>query len=147
MKLIDLPPTWLVAFLAAGWLQAQMLPVVGFGAWADVVGTALVVLGFALMGLAAVEFLRHRTTIVPRQDASALVASGIFRFTRNPIYLGDLMLLVGFGLRWDSILCLILAPVFVRIITSRFIFDEEAHLAGKFGVAFEDYRAQVRRWI
>jgi len=147
MKWIDLPPVWLAAFVALGWAQARYLPVFSFGRWGDWIGAALVLGGLGLMLAAAVEMRRHRTTIIPHQMPDAMVSSGIFGITRNPIYLGDALVLAGLGLRWDSILAILSLPVFVRLVTKRFIEGEEARLRQRFGPAFDDYSGRVRRWI
>lgn len=147
MKWIDLPPVWLALFAALGWAQARYLPVLSFGRWGDWIGAALVLGGLGLMLAAAVEMRRHRTTIIPHQMPDAMVSSGIFGITRNPIYLGDALVLAGLGLRWDSILAILSLPVFVRLVTKRFIEGEEARLRQRFGPAFDDYSGRVRRWI
>jgi protein-S-isoprenylcysteine O-methyltransferase Ste14 len=88
MKWIDLPPVWLGAFVALGWVQAEWWPVGSFGAFGDWAGALLVATGLALAIAAAVEFRRARTTIIPHEEPSAIVTSGVYRLSRNPIYLG-----------------------------------------------------------
>ena len=146
MKWIDLPPVWLGAFAALGWVQAAQFPLGSFGAVGDRVGALLVVAGLALAVAAAVELRRARTTIIPHEEPSAIVTSGIYRFSRNPIYLGDALILAGLGLRWDSALALMLVPFFVAVITARFIRPEEARLRARFGAEFDAWAARVRRW-
>ena len=63
------------------------------------------------------------------------------------IYLGGALVLAGRGLRWDSPIAIVCIPVFMWVVTRRFILGEEARLSEKFGAAFDDYAAQVRRWI
>ena len=146
MKWIDLPPVWLGAFVALGWVQAEWWPVGSFGAVGDWVGGVLVVIGLALAVAAAVEFRRARTTIIPHEEPSAIVTSGVYRLSRNPIYLGDALILTGLGLRWDSVLALVLVPVFVAVITARFIVPEEGRLKARFGAEYAAWAARVRRW-
>jgi protein-S-isoprenylcysteine O-methyltransferase Ste14 len=146
MKWIDLPPVWLGLFVALGWVQAARFPLGSFGAAGDWIGALLVGAGLALAIAAAVEFRRARTTIIPHEEPSAIVTSGVYRFSRNPIYLGDALILAGLGLRWDSVLALVLVPVFVAVITARFIRPEEARLRVRFGAEFEAWAARVRRW-
>lgn len=146
MKWIDLPPLWLGLFAALGWVQAHWWPLGSFGAVGDWAGAALVVAGLALAVAAAVEFRRARTTIVPHLEPSAIVTSGVYWISRNPIYLGDALILAGLGLRWDSVLALGLVPVFVAVIAARFIHPEEARLRARFGPAFDAWAARVRRW-
>jgi protein-S-isoprenylcysteine O-methyltransferase Ste14 len=146
MKWIDLPPVWLAVFVALGWVQARWWPVGSFGALGDWVGALLVAAGLALAVAAAVEFWRARTTIIPHEEPSAIVTSGVYRLSRNPIYLGDALILTGLGLRWDSVLALVLVPVFVAVVTARFIMPEEGRLKARFGPEWEAWAGRVRRW-
>jgi protein-S-isoprenylcysteine O-methyltransferase Ste14 len=146
MKWIDLPPVWLTAFVGLGWAQAAWFPVGSFGAAGDWAGALLVAVGLALAIAAAVAFRRARTTIIPHEEPSAIVTSGVYRLSRNPIYLGDALILAGLGLRWDSVLALLLVPVFVAVITARFIVPEEGRLRARFGAEFGAWAARVRRW-
>jgi protein-S-isoprenylcysteine O-methyltransferase Ste14 len=103
--------------------------------------------GLVLMLLAVIEMRKFRTTVLPHMQAAHLVTSGIFKRTRNPIYLGDALLLAGFCLRWEAVLALPLVPLFVWVIERRFILAEEARLARKFGNAYGSYMRNTRRWI
>lgn len=149
LKWIDMPPVWLLAFLVTAWMQATYLPMwLDFGgAWADLAGGLLVGGGVLLVVLAATEFRRHRTTIVPHQEAERLIQSGIFTRSRNPIYLGDGLILAGFILRWDAVLALPLIPIFFWIIEKRFIIPEEDRLRRKFRMDFARYCEKTRRWL
>jgi protein-S-isoprenylcysteine O-methyltransferase Ste14 len=146
MKWIDLPPVWLGVFVAFGWMQATWWPLGSFGPVGDWVGALLVAAGLALAISAAVEFRRARTTIIPHEEPSAIVTSGVYRLSRNPIYLGDALILTGLGLRWDSVLALVLVPVFVAVITARFIGPEEGRLKARFEAEYAAWAARVRRW-
>ena len=87
MKFLDIPPVWLTGFVALAWLQSQFLDVdIRFGFdFSGQLGTAFVLVGLILIGFAAFEFYRKRTTIVPHMNPSALIQSGIFLRSRNPI--------------------------------------------------------------
>jgi protein-S-isoprenylcysteine O-methyltransferase Ste14 len=149
MKWIDLPPVWLAAFLALAWVQADRFSfALGFGGpWAGFLGGLLVGGGLLLMLLAVYEFRRHRTTVIPHREADAMVTTGIYSRTRNPIYLGDAMILTGMILYWDAVLALPLIPVFVWLIERRFVIPEENRLRRKFRADFARYEAKVRRWV
>lgn len=147
MKMIDLPPVWLALFLAAAWWIGKASALSLGGGWADFLGGIAVGAGVILMVLAVIEMRRHRTTVVPRREADALVQSGVFKRTRNPIYLGDALILLGMILYWDAPLALPLVPVFVWWIERHFILDEEARLSRRFGPAFRQYRNRTRRWL
>ncbi len=99
------------------------------------------------MLLAVTEMRKRRTTIIPHRDADALVTSGIFKRSRNPIYMGDALILLGLILRWDVPLALPLVPLFVWIIERRFIIPEEGRLRTKFRQDFHRYSEKTRRWV
>ncbi|WP_116597269.1 methyltransferase family protein [Primorskyibacter marinus] len=149
MKWLDLPPVWLVGALGLAWAQKTWAPLgLSFGpVWADLLGGMLVGGGLLLMVLAVYEMRSKRTTVVPHRIPDALVTTGIFSRTRNPIYLGDSMILTGLILYWDAVLALPLVPIFVWLIEVRFILPEEARLRRKFVAQFARYTQQVRRWV
>jgi protein-S-isoprenylcysteine O-methyltransferase Ste14 len=140
------PPTWLALFLALAWVQSRVLPLVDAGPAGRIAGAALIAAGLGVMLLAAIQFLRHRTTVLPREMPTAMIHSGIYRLSRNPIYLADALILAGAALRWDAG-ALILVPLFMAIIRNRFILGEEAGLRARFGPVFDAYAARTRRWI
>lgn len=149
MKWIDIPPVWLLAAVTATWVIGQAQP---FGLSlafpiTQLLGGLLVGAGVILMALAAIEMRKRRTTIIPHMEANSLVTSGIFKRTRNPIYLGDAAILAGLALRWDAVLALILVPIFIWIIEKRFIIREENMLRRKFHADFARYEQKTRRWI
>lgn len=146
-RMLDWPPVWLGLCLAAAWGLAQAVPLRLFGAAGDVAGAMLVLAGLVLMALAVWDMGRARTTIVPRRAARQLVTSGVFGFSRNPIYLGDSLVLMGACLMFDTVLGFVLVPVFVWVINTRFIEGEEAHLAQVFGEDYSNWCAKVRRWV
>ncbi|MBV2361388.1 isoprenylcysteine carboxylmethyltransferase family protein [Thalassococcus sp. CAU 1522] len=144
-----MPPVWLLAFLVLAWFQKTYLPMgLGLGpVWADLLGGLLVGGGAILMGLAFAEFRRHRTTIIPHETPERLITSGIFKRSRNPIYLGDVLILSGLILYWDAVLALPLIPVFVWVLEKRFIEPEERRMRRKFLADFTSYTQQTRRWL
>ena len=149
MNKVDVPPVWLAVFVAFAWIQSDYIAFgLGFGgAWADFAGGLLVGGGLVLLVIAAVEFRRHKTTIIPHETASALIQSGIFSKTRNPIYLGDVLILAGLILRWDAVPSLALVPIFVWVLEKRFIIPEEDRMRRTFRTDFARYEAKVRRWV
>ncbi len=149
MKMVDIPPVWLAGFVGLAWAQATYYPFgLSFGGpWADFLGGVLVGGGILLMLLAVYEFRRFRTTVIPHRQASALVQSGIFSRSRNPIYLGDALILAGLILRFDAVLSLPLIPIFVWAIEKHFIILEEDRLRRAFHADFARYERKVRRWV
>ena len=147
-KLIDIPPMWLALFLAMAWVQSVRWPLGPSGmALVDLAAGVLVGGGILLMGLALWEMRRARTTVMPHLDADALVTSGVFARSRNPIYLGDVSLLTGLILYWNAWPSLVLVPLFVWLITDRFIRPEEDRLRRRFGRQYEHWAQRVRRWV
>lgn len=144
-KEIDFPPVWLAGFAALGGFVGRFAPVeLGFN---SIFGAVLILLGLAVMLVAAGQMMLARTTVIPHRDPTALVMNGIFSLTRNPIYLGDALVLTGLYLHWDALLALPLVLLFMIVITRRFIRPEEARLESAFGEVFAEYRTRTRRWL
>jgi len=149
MKWIDIPPVWLLGCIVLAWVQSAYygLGLSFGGVWADFAGGLLVGGGLVLMALAFAEFRRHRTTIIPHQEAERLIQTGIYRRSRNPIYLGDMLILAGLILRWDAVLSLPLLPVLLWVLETRFVIPEENRLRRKFRAEFGRYCLKTRRWV
>ena len=110
-------------------------------------GLALTFVGF-LLGIASfIEFRRARTTLDPHGSTKQMVTSGIYRFTRNPIYLGFLLMVIGLPLNSGLIWGIVLAPFYVLLMNRLIIQHEEAYLERKFGNRYTGYTARVRRWL
>jgi protein-S-isoprenylcysteine O-methyltransferase Ste14 len=109
-----------------------------------VIGTAL---WLALDGAAMLFFRRAGTSMVPMNPTTALVTTGPYRFTRNPMYLGMAFLYIAFALAFGVIWALVLLPVVIAAVDQLVIALEEAYLVRKFGQAYRDYMTQVRRWL
>ena len=140
------PPTWLLLMIALAALQARYLPLIDAGRPGRIAGTVLIVGGLFIFTAALLQFRRHRTTVMPRETPVALIDTGIYRLSRNPIYLADALFLAGAALWWDAA-SLLLVPLFVMIITRRFILGEESGLRAVFGATFDRYAARTRRWL
>ena len=149
MKWIDIPPVWLFVALMITWGISTVQPsfMANGGPITDLLGGLLVGGGLVLILLAAAEMRKKRTTIVPHMDAAFLVTTGIFGRSRNPIYLGDALILAGLALRWDVPVALLLVPLFMFTITERFIVPEENRLRVKFRADFARYCQKTRRWV
>lgn len=154
MKWLELrvpPPLILLVSMALAWLIDRFLPQARFDFPGRVaVSIAVAVLGIAVSVSGVREFRRVRTTVNPLrpQEATALVDSGIFARTRNPMYLGLMLVLTGFGLWRGNVAALLLSVLACAAYLTRFqILPEEGVLAEKFGMAFRAYTRRVRRWI
>jgi len=152
MKLrLRIPPLAVVALAGGlGWTAAHIVPALNieFPARAQLAATfGLLGITCSLLGVAA--FRRARTTVNPMTpDATtALVVSGIYRVTRNPMYLGFLLLLLAEIVWLANPVALLVAPAFVLYLSRFQIGPEEIALQARFGAEFNSYATRVRRWI
>jgi protein-S-isoprenylcysteine O-methyltransferase Ste14 len=115
----------------------------------DSMAILLVAVSLYILLSSVLSFRRHETTTNPLvpDRASSLVRSGVFRFTRNPMYLGMLLALTAWAVWLSNWLGVLVLAGFVAYITRYQIMPEERALAAKFGSAFDEYAARVRRWI
>jgi protein-S-isoprenylcysteine O-methyltransferase Ste14 len=145
MKHLNLPPVWLAAFIAAAFGMAEFSAPFGDTlAWP---GWILIGAGIALAAWSAVAFRKARTSIVPHRSPSALVDTGPYRFSRNPIYLADLVILAGAALILGAPLALILLVPFQQVLLRLFVLPEEALLTRELGRPYLDFKKRVRRWL
>ncbi|WP_372422683.1 methyltransferase family protein [Salinarimonas chemoclinalis] len=142
------PIVYLAAIVAGFTIERNLAPTSHGGGMAlGVLGVAMILGGLGLDLWTASTFSRARTTILPHRGAKALVTSGPFRFSRNPIYLGNSMLVAGLGLVFDNLWLVGFAVVAAFSVQKLAIEREEAHLARRFGAQWQAYAARVRRWI
>ena len=144
------PPAVAAAIAVAMWATSRLAPLLQIPSalrLATAAAILLVGIGFSAGGVLA--FRRARTTLNPTkpEQASSLVRSGVYRVTRNPMYVGLLCVLVAWAVFLSSAWAL-LGPVVYVLYIGRFqIAPEERALATLFGSEFSDYRAKVRRWL
>lgn len=143
-----LPPLFtlilIVAMAALGWLLPLLRLWQGPVRYVGVIPLAI---GVVLNLVSAGMFKRSATTIKPFGDPSALVLGGFYRYTRNPMYLGFLLILLGVGLLLGNAASLLVLPLYVAFITHRYIRHEEQSMEARFGNEYRSYKARVRRWI
>ena len=143
-----LPSIWLLLAVGLMLLAARYIPLMEIpGVAPDLVGTALAGLGLIMLAWSVSGFLKAGTNPVPFQEASALVTSGFYRITRNPMYLGMLLLLLGIALKSGRLGAFLPIPVFAVIIHFRFILPEERFMEDAFGDEYLQYKSRVRRWL
>ncbi|MBN8551754.1 MAG: isoprenylcysteine carboxylmethyltransferase family protein [Caulobacterales bacterium] len=145
------PPLIYFGFLLLGWvLDAQVLHLrmpfdltlpVKIGA------VVLILVGLGLEMWAGGLFRRAGTNVVPWSPSTALVASGPYRFSRNPMYVGFTLVYLGLALGLQSPSALILLLPCLALMTWGVILREERYLAARFGQAYLDYKDRVRRWL
>jgi protein-S-isoprenylcysteine O-methyltransferase Ste14 len=143
-----LPPAILlctiVAMIALQWIApaVQLVP----GLW-RCAGAPFVAAGLALNLWADSLFKHHGTAVSPRASSTALVEEGPFAFSRNPMYLGMLLLLIGIAIGLGGATPWLAIAVFAWILDARFIAPEESKLTQTFGQRYLEYSARVRRWL
>jgi protein-S-isoprenylcysteine O-methyltransferase Ste14 len=113
------------------------------------IAIAFAVAGAVTVILGVLSFRRARTTVNPMKpgSASSLVCSGVYTWTRNPMYLGLLVALTGWGAFLSNALALLFLPAFILYMNRFQIEPEERALTTLFGQEFIDYKSQVRRWL
>jgi protein-S-isoprenylcysteine O-methyltransferase Ste14 len=143
-----LPPFVLLGFLALGLLLAFLAPIpVLPKVAARILGIIVIVVSIVLAPLAVSEIIRAKTALDVRKPATALVSSGVFRISRNPIYLSMVLLVIGVGLALNSGWSILLAAPMGGVLWLTAIRPEERHLEGKFGEAYHAYCAETPRWL
>ncbi len=148
---LRVPPV-VVMVITAGLmgLVATQLPTLIFAVPGRAVVTSLLVAAGIVVALAGVvRFRRAATTVNPTRpdNASSLVVSGIYRVTRNPMYLGMLLILTGWAVWLAHPFSLLMLPLFVVYLNRFQIRPEERALRAKFPEAFDTYARRVRRWL
>ncbi len=143
-----LPPVWLLLTLAAMTVLHYLLPLIRLitPPW-TYTGVSLIVSGIAIAAIGASSFRRAGTPVIPFEPSTTLVTGGLYRFTRNPMYLGMVAALIGTGLFFGTIGSWLPIPVFILIIRNNFILGEERFLEQIFGKQYSDYKTRVRRWL
>ncbi|MEL6946123.1 MAG: isoprenylcysteine carboxylmethyltransferase family protein [Pseudomonadota bacterium] len=146
-----LPPVMTVAtlglcyalhvFLPLGWEPEEVTT------FARYTGVLLIFIAFGMDIWAALTFRRYRANIMPHRAATAVISDGPFAYSRNPIYLANVLMVAGFGFalgsRWFFIGALVLFVLLQELAIKR----EERHMDAKFGATWRDYAKAVRRWI
>lgn len=144
------PPAVAVAAALIIWGISRLTPQVEMPSSVRIVASlALVVVGVVLAVAGILSFRRARTTVHPTrpEEASSLVCTGVYRFTRNPMYLGLLLVLVAWAVFLSSPWALLGAAAFVLYLSRFQIAPEERALSKLFGNEYASYKASVRRWL
>jgi len=148
---LKIPPAMLVLlFAVVMWFVSSM------SSWVVIqipgkewVAGALWLMGFALIIVAAVEFISAKTTVNPLTPglATSIITTGVYRLSRNPMYVGFLLMLAAWGVFLANVLSVLLLPLFVVYLNRFQIIPEENALLAKFGDDYARYLKSVRRWV
>jgi protein-S-isoprenylcysteine O-methyltransferase Ste14 len=153
MRALDLkiPPVALTAIFALlMWLIAASVPALSLALpWRAALALMSVAAGFAVALAGVIAFRRAKTTVSPLtpETTSAMVTSGVYGVSRNPMYVGFLLVLIGWAAFLSHALAFALLPLFVAYMNRFQIEPEERALSAKFGGQFQEYRRSVRRWV
>ena len=143
------PPVYLALFLLAQWGLDTHYPVLNFAptVWLFWLGAGLIAASVLVVLLINFQFKKAETSIIPYKESDALLTSGFFAYSRNPIYLMMATVLLGAALMFSSLAPFLPVFVFPILIQWRFIKAEEAMVEEAFGEEYREYKASVRRWI
>jgi len=148
---LKIPPVALILLVAAlMWLASWAMPTFRFEfPSSNVFALSAAIFGAIISGLGIVSFRQARTTVNPMKPdtTSSLVVSGIYRWTRNPMYLGFLLVLLGWALFLSNALAFVLLPAVIFYMDRFQIEPEERALHSLFGQQFVIYTSRVRRWL
>lgn len=142
-----LPPAYFGLAILLMFLLHYLAPLARIISSSLGLGIGLIALGLFVALAGRLQFKWHDTTVKPFQESSALVTVGVYRITRNPMYLGMVLFLTGIATAMGTLTPFLVIPLFAALINTRFILREERHLTEQFGQEYEDYRKRVRRWI
>ena len=143
------PPFVLSALIAAGFFARWLWPWPFLpGGWLRIAAGLIVMAGGLAVALAAERaFKAARTHVRPDKPTTAIVSTGVFGYSRNPMYLGMAFLLGGLGIAANALWFWLAVPILMAALLKQAIWPEEAYLEHKFGQDYLNYKAKVRRWI
>ena len=142
------PLAWALAVivgLALDWLLPS--PFLPFGLPAALLGAMVFVIALALFAWAIITITRAGSSVPTNRPTTTIVDTGPFRFTRNPIYMGMFLGLIGLAIGFDNLWLLVTLVPFVLVIRYGVVAREEVYLERKFGDVYRGYRSRVRRWL
>lgn len=148
---LKVPPVVLVLIIALMmWGTAELIASFSFSFFVSSFVALLIAFSgvvFALLGV--YQFRKQGTTVDPRipEQSASLVTSGVYQFSRNPMYVGMLLMLVGWGIYLGNIASFFMLPIFILYMNRFQIMPEETFMAEKFGLAYQQYKKSVRRWL
>lgn len=140
------PPILVAAILAAVWAMRGMVAA-PLGLAFPVLGNVVFLVALGLVLWALFSLFRAGTNPRPDTPDQALVEGGPFRFSRNPIYLGFVLVVLGFALRWGDLWGWLAVAATQQLLDRLIARQEEPYLKARFGDAYQAYAARVRRWV
>jgi len=143
-----LPPTYLFVSILVMVALHFLFPIskITLFPW-NLLGAIPFTFGLAASLIADSAFKKHKTTVKPFEVSTVLITCGIFRITRNPMYLGFVLILIGISIFMGSLTPYMVIPIFAILMHVVFIRAEERILQDAFGESWLEYKQSVRRWI
>lgn len=144
-----IPPAVMAIFAVLMWGIAQVTPAFNIGPLGNIISKIFLIAGFAILFIAAFYFFKAKTTLNPinPSSSSALVTTGLYKFSRNPIYVADVLFLLSWGFYMSNIFSLLIILGFMPYLNRFQIVPEERALEELFGADYAAYKRNVRRWI
>ena len=150
LKLKVPPPIYALTIATLMWLLNSFIPIVSifYGPW-NTLGWFFIVAGLIIDLWSVGLFWKQKTTVNPLKpdNSKSIVVDGMYQYSRNPMYLGMLSILLGVAILLGNLSALLCLPLFVVLITTQQIIPEEMTLTNKFGQEYLDYKHRVRRWL
>jgi protein-S-isoprenylcysteine O-methyltransferase Ste14 len=140
------PPVLMLIHLVAAFLLGWLVPI-NLPQWVEFIGWGVVAFGLVVAFGGLRQLIRAHTSPDPHASTTSVVTTGVYRFTRNPIYLGYFCMTLGLPLIFGNVWGLVVAPVQAYFFNRLIITREESYLSGKFGQDYSDYKSKVRRWV
>jgi protein-S-isoprenylcysteine O-methyltransferase Ste14 len=147
---IPWPPIILIGAIIAAIVLSNLYPI----SWpglndlpARIIGIAVGAGGILLAAWSIWSLHRAKTTVMPHLGSDNLVTTGPYTRFRNPIYIADVMMMLGVAELTKNVWFVVAAAVFILLVTFLAIIPEERHLEARFGDAYRDYKARSRRWL
>lgn len=143
-----MPTAWLLAAIVAMIALHFLVPGVRvIPSWWNLMGLIPLALGVAINLAADRSFHQAHTTVRPFEESTALLTTGMYRLSRNPMYLGFVLILVGVGVIMRSLTPYLVVVAFAILLDRAYVTVEERMLAARFGAGWEAYRRTTRRWL
>ena len=150
MKLLIPPPIYALIIGASMWFLNGNYPIVSFiGAPWNKIGLVLIIIAGSFDVWSILLFFKKHTTPNPMkpENTTGIVTNGLYKVSRNPMYVGLLTILTGYAIWLGSLTPFFVLPLFYLLITEMQIKPEEEILEKKFGQEYLDYKMRVRRWL
>jgi protein-S-isoprenylcysteine O-methyltransferase Ste14 len=145
------PPLIYAAFFLLSFLLQGYFTIKGafffHSHWANIFGSIFYFVGVAFIFPAGFEFVKSKNTVITAKPATSLQTNGIYSISRNPMYLGLVLIYLGLTFQFGNWWTIFLLPILIIVITYRVILPEERYLTRAFGDEYADYKKKVRRWI